>query len=122
MRMTPRVVVVDDRPMMRLFVRNLLEELGYELAGEASNGAEGVEEVAKQRPDVVVMDWEMPVMNGLDATVRIKRADPAVSVVAFTSTDDDEVKEGFLSAGVCDYVTKGAAAALRAALERCAPA
>ena len=117
--MALRLVIVDDQPQSRHLVRSLAEELGYEIAGEARDGSQGVEEVSAQRPDVVVMDWQMPVLNGLEATAMIKRSFPEIAVIAFSSTEDPAVREAFVAAGVCDYIAKEDVHALAAALERC---
>ena len=66
-----RLVVVDDVEQMRFVVTAMARDLGHEVVGEAADGAEGIAQVAATQPDVVVMDWSMPVMDGLEATVAI---------------------------------------------------
>ena len=73
--MTIRVLLVDDQQLVRTGFRMILaDEAGIEVVGEASNGREGVDTAARSRPDVVVMDIRMPVMDGVEATRRCRRA------------------------------------------------
>ena len=117
-----RVFVVDDHAPMRALVRSLTAELGYEVVGEAANGRRAVAGVADTRPDLVVMDWKMPIMDGLEATTTIRAVQPDVDVIAFTSTDDPDLRDRFLAAGACAHVAKGDVPGLIAALERCGAA
>ena len=114
-----RVLVVDDISSARSLVRAVLEGSGHELVGQAENGAEGVRAVLDLDPDVVVMDWNMPVMNGLDATVAIKEQSPRTQIIAFTSSADRELQQRFLASGACDHVATGDIEGLLGALERC---
>ena len=114
-----RVLVVDDLPRARLLVSAIATDLGHEVVGEAENGAEALERIDTMRPDLVVMDWNMPVMNGLDATEAVLRRHPEVRVVAYTSAHDAELERRFLVAGACAHVRKGDLQGLTAALERC---
>ena len=117
-----RVFVVDDHAPMRSLVRSLVTELGFEVAGEAADGRRAVDRIAEQQPDLVVMDWQMPIMDGLEATGIIRSAHPGIDVIAFTSTDDDELRDRFLAAGACAHGPKGDVDGLLAELERCAAA
>ena len=112
-------MVVDDQVRARFLVASIVEELGYDVVGEASNGAEAVEAVARHTPDVVVMDFHMPVMDGLEATGLIKKRHPEVQVIAYTSTDDPTVQKEFFEAGAFDHVDKGDLELLIAALRQC---
>jgi DNA-binding NarL/FixJ family response regulator len=103
-----RVVLIDDHTMLRHGLRQTLRERGFEVVGEASNGRSGAQLVRELRPDVVVMDLDMPQMNGIEATRAIVESDPAARVLMLTiSTDDDDVIEA-LAAGACGYVLKTA--------------
>jgi two-component system chemotaxis response regulator CheY len=117
-----RIVVVDDLARARFLVRSVVEELGHEVVAEASNGEEAVGAVADHVPDLVVMDYSMPVMDGLAATRIIKRSHPEVQVIAYTSTDSADIQDGFHAAGACDHVEKGDLDRLIAALQKCADA
>ena len=102
-----RVLIVDDHPMVREGLRSLLSTvLDLDVVGEATNGAEAVELVPLTRPDVVLMDIAMPVMNGADATARIKKAFPSIQVIALTSYADGELIEQTLTAGAISYLLK----------------
>ena len=102
-----RVLIVDDHPMVREGLRSLLSTvLDLDVVGEATNGAEAVELVPLTRPDVVLMDIAMPVMNGADATARIKKAFPSVQVIALTGYANGELTEQTLAAGAIGYLLK----------------
>jgi DNA-binding NarL/FixJ family response regulator len=104
-----RVLLADDHPVYRLGLSALLSSLdGFEVAGQASNGAEAVAEAAALRPDVVVMDLQMPEMNGIEATRRIVKAQPDVAVLVLTYSDEDRSVLDALLAGARGYVLKDA--------------
>jgi two-component system, NarL family, response regulator LiaR len=101
-----RLVLVDDHTMLRHGLRQTLRERGFEVIGEASNGRSGVQMVRELKPDVVVMDLDMPQMNGIEATRAILESDPGARVLMLTiSTDDDDVLDA-LAAGACGYLLK----------------
>ncbi|WP_182898077.1 response regulator transcription factor [Microbispora sp. H10830] len=116
-----RVLVVDDQQLMREGLVALLDLVDHvEVVGDAGNGEEALSLVAELRPDVVLMDLRMPVMDGVEATRRISRAYPEVAVVVLTTYDDDRSVDSALLAGARGYLTKDAgraeiAAALRSA-------
>ncbi|PLS75494.1 MAG: DNA-binding response regulator [Actinobacteria bacterium] len=104
-----RVLLADDHPVYRLGLSALLSSLdGFEVAGQASNGAEAVAEAAALRPDVVVMDLQMPEMNGIEATRRIVKAQPDVAVLVLTYSDEDRSVLDAVLAGARGYVLKDA--------------
>lgn len=108
--MTPtRVIVADDHPTFRRGLGALLDALdGVELVGEASDGETAVALAAQVRPDVVVMDLNMPGVNGVEATRRIVADDPEVAVLVLTMLDEDESVFAAMRAGRRGYVVKGA--------------
>ncbi|WP_214323436.1 response regulator transcription factor [Nonomuraea sediminis] len=116
-----RVLVVDDQQIMREGLVALIELMdGIEVAGDAADGEQALRLVATERPDVVLMDLRMPVMDGAEATRRITRDHPEVAVLVLTTYDDDESITAALLAGARGYLTKDAgraeiAAALRSA-------
>ncbi|MFF4616425.1 response regulator [Nonomuraea jabiensis] len=116
-----KVLVVDDQQLMREGLVALLDLVGdVEVVGDAADGEQALRLVAELRPDVVLMDLRMPVMDGVEATRRIARAHPGVAVVVLTTYDDDRSVDSALLAGACGYLTKDAgraeiAAALRSA-------
>jgi DNA-binding NarL/FixJ family response regulator len=103
-----KAVLADDHPVFRRGLRTLLEDLGVEVIGEASDGAEAVELVRALRPDVVLMDVQMPGLSGLDATRQLVAEDPDVRVVVLTMIADDEAILAALQAGAAGYLLKGA--------------
>ena len=103
-----RLLVVDDHPVVRAgMVAVLGEEDDFEVVGEAANGAEALGLVPRLRPDVVLMDLRMPVMDGAEATARITRPDPPQVLVLTTyDTDADIVRA--VEAGARGYLLKDA--------------
>jgi DNA-binding NarL/FixJ family response regulator len=108
--MTLRIVVADDHSVVREGLRALLSAVeGYELVGTAATGAEAVKAAVTLRPDVLVMDIQMPDMTGIEATREIRRVAPTVAVLMLTMFDDDESVFAAMRAGALGYVLKGAA-------------
>ncbi len=101
-----RVLVVDDNQGFRESLLALLATEDLEVVGEASSGRESLALVASLRPDVVLMDVRMPLMDGVETTKRIKALLPSVDVVALTAQDDQEVVRDMLVAGASGYVLK----------------
>jgi DNA-binding NarL/FixJ family response regulator len=103
-----RVLLVDDHDLFRTGLRNLLEERGVPIAGEAAAGAEAVRLVRELAPDVVVMDLHMPGMTGIEAIRQIHSFAPLTRVLVLTISDqDDDVLDAIL-AGACGYLLKDA--------------
>lgn len=104
-----RVLVADDQAVVREGMATVLGLLdGIEVVGVAADGAEAVRLAAAERPDVVLMDLRMPVLDGVEATRAIRAADPAVEVVVLTTYADDDSIFGALRAGARGYLTKDA--------------
>ena len=101
-----RVLLVDDHDLFRTGLRNLLEEQGVQVVGEAANGHEAVRSVREVAPDVVVMDLNMPGMNGIEATREIARFAPLTRVVVLTISDQDGDVLDAILAGACGYLLK----------------
>ena len=103
-----RVLLVDDHDLFRTGLRNLLEEQGLAIVGEAGTGGEAVAYVRELTPDVVVMDLNMPAMGGVEATRHIAEVSPLTRVVMLTISDEDsDVTDAILS-GACGYLLKDA--------------
>ncbi|MDQ0577621.1 response regulator transcription factor [Agromyces albus] len=110
--MTVRVLVADDQALFREALTTLLEvQPGIEVVGEAANGEEAVRSSAESRPDVVLMDLRMPVLDGIAATARLRAEQPAVRVLALTTFDDDEDVFAALRAGAVGYLLKDVSSA-----------
>src|SRR3954462_495028 len=98
-----RVLIVDDHDLFRTGLRNLLEEQGVQIVGEAATGTDAVRIVRELTPDVVVMDLTMPGMGGVEATRHISGIAPLTRVVMLTiSEEDSDVMDAILS-GACGY-------------------
>jgi two-component system, NarL family, nitrate/nitrite response regulator NarL len=101
-----RVVIADDHRLFREGLKGLLQEAGMEVVGEASDGAEAAALVQELKPEVAVLDLNMPGTSGLQALRRIARSDPGIQTVVLTvSSDDGDVVEA-LAAGACGYMLK----------------
>jgi DNA-binding NarL/FixJ family response regulator len=111
--MTPiRVLLVDDQALFREGLRTLLSvHADLDVAGEAGNGQEALERAAALQPDVVLMDVQMPVLDGVAATRRLRAALPACRVILLTTFDDDEYVFEGLRAGAVGYLLKDAPSA-----------
>ena len=99
-------LIVDDHDLFRTGLRNLLEEQGVQIVGEAAGGAEAVRIVRELAPDVVVMDLNMPGMGGVDATRHITAIAPLTRVVMLTISDQDSDVMDAILAGACGYLLK----------------
>ena len=105
-----RLVLVDDHEVVRTGLRMLLEhQPDMEIVGEASTGAEALEQAAQLQPDVIVMDITLPDISGIEATRQIKRAQPNSAIVALTIHEDEQYFFEMLQAGAAGYVPKRAA-------------
>ncbi len=100
-----RVVIAEDEALIRMDLREMLEEEGHEVVGEARDGAEAVELVRSQRPDIVFMDIEMPVMDGLEAA-RIIGEEGIAPVVMVTAFSQVSYVEEAAQAGAMGYLVK----------------
>jgi DNA-binding NarL/FixJ family response regulator len=109
--MAVRVFICDDHALFRDGLKAILrEEGGVEIVGEARNGREGLEGALRLKPDVVLMDVEMPDLNGFEATRRITEADRHIKVLILTMYQEEEVVARCLDAGASGYVLKDASA------------
>jgi two-component system nitrate/nitrite response regulator NarL len=102
-----RIVVVDDSPLYRGMVCNMLENHpNLQVVAEAEDGLEAIQAVEKHRPDVVLMDVSMPVLNGIDATWIIKSKYPNVRVVILSMHDVESISGAAYGAGACWCLNK----------------
>jgi NarL family two-component system response regulator LiaR len=102
-----RVLIVDDHAIVREGLRNFLGLLpDLELVGEAANGVEALQAVARSRPEVVLMDLVMPEMDGVEATRRLAAEHPKVKVIVLTSFSDDDKLYPAIKAGAVAYLLK----------------
>lgn len=104
------VVIADDEPAVRDALRELLEESGMRVVGEAENGAQAVELVRRLRPDVAILDLRMGGIDGLEAASRIGRMGLDTQVIMLTGEDDPSLRRAATEIGVYRYLVKGALA------------
>ena len=103
-----RVMVVDDQELIRQSLKIILSvNADMEVVGIAGDGSETLKIIEECRPDVVLMDIRMPVMDGVECTARIKEKYPEVKVIALTTFDDDKSVFGILKNGASGYLLKG---------------
>lgn len=101
-----KVLIVDDAMFMRLSIRLMLEKNGFEIAGEAENGALGVQLYKELKPDLVTMDITMPEMTGIEALKEIKTFDPSAKVIMLSAMGQESmVKEAIIS-GAKTFIVK----------------
>jgi DNA-binding NarL/FixJ family response regulator len=103
-----RVLLVDDHDLFRTGLRNLLQEQGVHVVGEAAAGHEALQTVRELAPDVVVMDLNMPGMTGVEATRQIASVAPLTRVLVLTISDQDGDVMDAILAGACGYLLKNA--------------
>lgn len=114
-----RVLIADDHAIVREGVRALLKlSDDIEVVGEAADGREAIEAARRLSPDVILMDIAMPGLGGLEATLEIRRDNPAAKILVLTQYEDREYIRRFLKAGVAGYVLKKSAGADLAAAIR----
>jgi len=104
------ILIVDDHPIFRQGLKFLLEKDGYTVVGEGADGMEAVRLAEKFRPDIVMLDFSMPRLNGLDAAREIRRVSPRSKVILLTAHREEQYVLEAISAGIKAYVLKSEAA------------
>jgi len=102
----PRLLLVDDHRLLRQGLRRAVEEAGFEVVGEAGDGEEAVRLASALRPDLVLMDVSMPVLDGIEATRRLRGSVPDTRVVILTMHGEESVIDRALRAGAAAYLLK----------------
>lgn len=120
--MTTRLLLADDHRMLRETLKRSMQDEGFDVVGEASDGVEAVALAAEHRPDVALMDVTMPELDGVEATRRIVEANPEIRVVMLTMHADQDVVAAAIRAGAVGYLVKDCsfdevADAVRAAID-----
>ena len=101
-----RVLIVDDAAFMRMSIRKMLEENGFEIVGEAENGLMAIEKYQELQPEVVTMDITMPEMDGLEALKKIKKIDPAASIVMVSALGQEARMKEAIIYGAKGFIVK----------------
>jgi DNA-binding NarL/FixJ family response regulator len=105
--MSHRILIVDDSAIIRHSIRICIEHnTDWEVCGEAENGKAAIEKVRQLRPDVVTLDWQMPVMNGLEAAREISRIAPLATLLMITLHENLLLTEEAQAAGIKEVLSK----------------
>ena len=102
----PRLLLVDDHKLLRQGLRRAVEEAGFEVVGEAGDGEEAVRLASALQPDLVLMDVSMPVLDGIEATRRLRASCPEARVVILTMHGEESTIDQALRAGAAAYLLK----------------
>jgi two-component system, chemotaxis family, chemotaxis protein CheY len=100
------VLIADDAAFMRMMIKNILTEAGYDIVGEAENGAVAVSKYMELKPDLTTMDITMPEMDGVAALRRIRESDPAARVVMCSAMGQQTMVIESIQAGARDFIVK----------------
>jgi two-component system chemotaxis response regulator CheY len=101
-----KAMIVDDAAFMRTVIKNIMLEIGVEIAGEASTGDEAVKLYAVVKPDIVTMDITMPDMNGVEAVRHILKQDPSAKIIMCSAIGQHRMVLDAIHAGAKDFVVK----------------
>jgi two-component system chemotaxis response regulator CheY len=101
-----KVLIVDDAAFMRISIKNMLAKNGYDVVGEAENGAVGVEMYKELQPDIVTMDITMPEMSGLDALKEITKFDSQAKVVMVSAMGQEAMVRDAIVSGAKGFIVK----------------
>jgi DNA-binding NarL/FixJ family response regulator len=101
-----RILVVEDSPVTREMIRTIVQSRDWTICGEAENGWAGIVKFKALRPDVVVLDFTMPGINGIETAKRMSMLDPEIPLILFTILDEDELSRAARAAGIYATVSK----------------
>ena len=104
--MAKNILICDDAAFMRMMIKDILTKNGYNVAGEAENGAKAVEKYAELKPDLVLMDITMPEMDGIEALKKIKASDPSASVIMCSAMGQKAMVIESIQSGAKDFIVK----------------
>lgn len=106
MDVAKRVVIADDADFHRTVLKDILTKGGFEVVAEAVNGEEALSSARALRPDIVILDIVMPLMNGIEAAREIRLIEPPVKIIMCTSLGYEPIVEEALKSGACAYIVK----------------
>lgn len=104
--MAKRILITDDALFMRVTLKNILTQAGFEVVGEASNGHESLAMYQQLKPDIVTMDITMPEMDGIEALKQIRKVDPSANVIMCTAMGQKNMVVEAIQAGAKDFIVK----------------
>lgn len=104
--MANRILIVDDAAFMRMMIRDILSKNGYEVCGEANDGAQAIEKFKELRPDLITMDITMPEMDGIAALKEIKKIDGNAKVIMCSAMGQQAMVIDAIQAGAKDFIVK----------------
>ena len=104
--MAKNILIVDDAAFMRMMIKDILTKNGYNVAGEAENGAKALEKYNEVKPDLVLMDITMPEVDGIQALKNIKAADPNAKVIMCSAMGQQAMVIESIQAGAKDFIVK----------------
>ena len=104
--MAKNILICDDSAFMRMMIKDILTKNGYNIAGEAENGAKAVEKYAELKPDLVLMDITMPEMDGIEALKKIKASDSGASVIMCSAMGQQAMVIESIQSGAKDFIVK----------------
>lgn len=104
--MAKNILICDDAAFMRMMIKDILTKNGYNVAGEAENGARAVEQYSALKPDLVLMDITMPEMDGIQALKKIKESDPGAMVIMCSAMGQQAMVIESIQSGAKDFIVK----------------
>jgi len=104
--MANRILIVDDAAFMRMMIRDILTKNGYEVCGEANDGAQAIEKYKELKPDLITMDITMPEMDGIQALKEIKKIEPGAKVIMCSAMGQQAMVIDAIQAGAKDFIVK----------------
>ncbi|WP_075719351.1 response regulator [Roseburia sp. 499] len=104
--MAKSILICDDAAFMRMMIKDILTKNGYEIAGEAENGAKAVEKYNETKPDLVLMDITMPEKDGIQALKEIKAGDPSAAVIMCSAMGQQAMVIEAIQSGAKDFIVK----------------
>jgi len=104
--MPKRILLVDDAVFMRMMLKDILQKNGYEVVGEAENGAVALEKYKELKPDLVIMDITMPEVDGIQAVKDIKKYDPSANIIMCSAMGQQAMVIEAIQAGAKDFIVK----------------